>query len=136
MLKSERLYNAVDGKGAEPSSFLTKPMLVPTAQGGLRWRQPPRCPSPVATDCEAPAQLQRCLGKLSNQCQIKGRYNSQDLTKESVTKNKHQGVVFLKLGFGREIKKVTLHCLQKLPPLGFAFPELPAFSAPGILTAR
>lgn len=85
---------------------------------------------------ETPARLERCLGKLSNQCQIKGRYNSQDLTEESVTKNKHQRVIFLKLGFGRKIKKVTFHCLQKLPSLGFACLELPTFSALVILTAR
>lgn len=69
-------------------------------------------------------------------CQVKDRYNSQDLTGESVAKNKQQRVIFLKLGFGTKIRKVNFHSPQKLPPLGLACPELPTFFAPGILMAR
>ena len=55
--------------------------------------------------------------------------------KKSITKNKEHRAIFLKLGFGRKRRKATFHCVQKLPPLGFACPELHASSAPGIVTA-
>lgn len=107
--------------------FLTETMSVLTGQGELR--------QPCSHCCGTSAGLERYLEKLSG-----ARYgiNTTDRTlqKKSVTKNQQHGVVFLKLGFGRKIRKVifTVHkhfLLLALPALSSI-----TFSAPGILPAR
>lgn len=66
----------------------------------------------------------------AQQCQTEDRDNSRDLVEVEGHYKQHR-VLFLTRGFGRKIRKVTCRGPRKLPPLGFACPELPAFLASG-----
>lgn len=66
----------------------------------------------------------------AQQCQTEDRDNSRDLVEVEGRYKQHR-VLFLTRGFGRKIRKVTSRGPRKLPPLGFACPELPAFLALG-----
>lgn len=131
MLKYELLYNVADGRtGAAPLFFLGKDGV------GAAWLKQSRAggsPRGVSALPPLTAEHQRgwkdTLESLAapdkGEIQLTGQ-------KKSITKNKEHRAIFLKLGFGRKRRKATFHCAQKLPPLGFACPELHVSSAPGL----